>query len=435
MSDSKKNRHVFYAVKARQRDFVLYLTTLKGEALKGLCEGLRSPESREQPIGKDSAQIISGAKEFVEAVSASEFATEVSKIEADSYGDDNPYQRFIDDARVKSIAAYLQEDFALVPNGVVLVIVEDVEFQVKETRNFARIILNWDGGVPLQIIDGQHRVEGLKRLLAEGHSEFGNFDLPVCLLVDLPFYLQAELFAVINGKQKPVPRSRIYDLLGYRPIEDKLLREKAYRGELAIHRFCHLAIRVLNNSQKSPWHEKIKMRGAGPGVVTQAAMVDHLAALVTPKMDSRRITTFPVLYRYFRGGDLVGLAKICVIYFLGIARAWPDYWKSSHDLQKCLFGKTSGVAVMFMVLHDLSLLEDGPENLTVEKTEAYWKKAPQERITRPPAGGSRGFQLEWYRGIMEAMIGKDYVAKISEAAEENRPRLLAERALFAREFK
>jgi DGQHR domain-containing protein len=433
MSDSKTNRHVFYAVKAQQRDFALYLTTVKGKALKGLCEGLRPPESREQPIGKDSAQIISGAKEFVEAVSTSEFATEVSKIEADSYGDDNPYQRFIDEARVKSIAAYLQEDFALVPNGVVLVVAEDVEFEVKETRNFARIILNWNGSVPLQIIDGQHRVEGLKRLLAEGRNEFGDFDLPVCLLVDLPFYLQAELFAVINGKQKPVPRSRIYDLLGYRPIEDKLLREKAYQGELAIHRFCHLVIRVLNNSQKSPWHEKVKMRGAGPGVVTQAAMVDHLASLVTPKKDSRRIATFPVLYKYFRGGDLVGLAKICVIYFLGIAKAWPDFWKSGDDLRKCLFGKTSGVAVMFMVLHDLCLLEDGPENLTVEKVESYWRKAPQERIIKPPAGGSRGFQLEWYRAIMEAMVGKDYMVKISEAVGRNRPRLLTEKALFARE--
>jgi DGQHR domain-containing protein len=357
----------------------------------------------------------------------------VSKIEADSYGDDNPYQRFIDDARVKSIAAYLQEDFALVPNGVVLVIAEDATFEVKETSHFARIILNWNGSVPLQIIDGQHRVEGLKRLLDDGHNEFGNFDLPVCLLVDLPFYLQAELFAVINGKQKPVPRSRIYDLLGYRPIEDKFLRERAYQGELAIHRFCHLAIRVLNNSQKSPWHGKIKMRGAGPGVVTQAAMVDHLAGLVTPKRDSSRIATFPVMYKYFRAGDLVGLAKICVIYFLGIARAWPDFWKSSQDLQKCLFGKTSGVAVMFMVLHDLCLLEGGPEMLTMEKTESYWRKAPLERITKPPAGGSRGFQLEWYRAIMETMVGKDYIARIGEAAEKNRPRLLTEKALFARE--
>ena len=238
---------------------------------------------------------------------------------------------------------------------------------------------------------------------------------------------------MINGKQKPVPRSRIYDLLGYRPIEDKILREKAYRGELAIHRFCHLAVRVLNNSQKSPWHNRIKMRGAGLGVVTQAAMVDHLASLVIPKRNSRRITTFPVLYKYFRGGDLVGLAKICVIYFLGIAKAWPDHWKSSHVLQNCLFGKTSGVAVMFMVLHDLCLLKGGPEMLTVEIIESYWRKAPLDRITKPPAGGSRGFQLEWYRAIMEAIVGKDYVAQIGEAGEKSRPRLLAEKALFARE--
>lgn len=427
-----RRKHAFYAVKVQQRDFVLYLSAVKGSDLSYLCEGLSSPESRERPVDGDASQMAVDAKEFVDAVSASEFASEVERIEGESYGDDNPYQRLIDEARVKTIAAYLQEDFALVPNGVVLAVDEKVACEVRERKHFARITLDWEGGVPLRIIDGQHRVEGLKLAMSSGHSEFGDFELPVCILIDLPFYLQAELFAVINGKQKPVPRSRIYDLLGYRPIKDKLLREKAYKGELAVHRYCHLAVRVLNSSQKSPWHSRIKMRGAGQGVVTQAAMVDHLARLVTPKKNSSRISTFPILYKYFRAGDLVGLAKVCVIYFLGVTKAWPEQWHSEEALKACFFGKTSGVAVLFMVLHDLSLLEGGPERLTVEKVASYWERAPADRVSRAPAGGSRGFQLEWYRAIMEKMVGVDFVGKVGSAAEAQRPRLLAEKALFGK---
>ncbi len=254
--------------------------------------------------------------------------------------------------------------------------------------------------------------------------------MPVCLLLELPFYLQAELFAVINGKQKPVPRSRIYDLLGYRPIKNTELREKAYKGELAIHRFCHLAVRVLNNTQKSPWHNRIKMRGSSPGIVTQAAMVDHLASLLIPKKNFLRVLNFPLLYRYFKAGDLLGFSKVCVIYFLGIANAWPDIWKNDEKLKATLFGKTSGVAVMFMILHDLALLEDGAEFLTVEKVEKYWKNAPLDRINKPPQGGSRGYQLEWYRAIMEKIVGADYLGKIATAREKIRGKMKNEGGLF-----
>lgn len=44
------------------------------------------------------------------------------------------------------------------------------------------------------------------------------------------------MFAVINGRQKQVSRSRIYDLLGYMPIKDPAMKERAYKGEMAIHR-------------------------------------------------------------------------------------------------------------------------------------------------------------------------------------------------------
>jgi hypothetical protein len=242
--------------------------------------------------------------------------------------------------------------------------------------------------------------------------------------------MQAEIFAIINGKQTKVPRSRIYDLLGYRPIQDSSLKERAYRGELAINRFCHLAVRVLNSSKKSPWFRRIKMRGAGPGVVTQAAMVDHLATLVVPKKDSKRLSTFPVLYTYFKESDLVGLAKTCVIYFMGIAQAWPDIWQDDDALKSSLFGKTNGVAVMFMILHDMIVLAGGPEHLQFEQIRDYWKQAPQSRINNPPAGGSRSYQIEWYRAIMNQIFGAEFREKVNAAADILRERLRRSGALF-----
>jgi DGQHR domain-containing protein len=435
MSNPPNRSHVFYAVKVKQRDFVIYLSQIKGADLFRLCEPLRSPDSREKPIGNEKEQVVNDAKGFVEAISTSEFASEVSRIETESYGDDNPYQRFIDESRVTSIANYLKEEFALVPNSVVLAVGESVACDVKEKIHFARIKIDWVEGVPLSIIDGQHRVAGLESLLKNGPTVFDDFELPVCILTDVPFYLQAELFAVINGKQKPVSRSRIYDLLGYRPVSDPLLREKAYKGELAIHRFCHLAVRVLNNAKTSPWHERIKMRGAGPGVVTQAAMVDNLARLVTPKKNVSTVLTFPVLCKYFKKNDLIGLSRVCIIYFLGIAKARPDLWGDDKMLRDSLFGKTTGVAIMLTVMHDLCILEGGPDNITVEKVEQYWRKAPADRINTPPAGGSRGIQQQWYDAIMKQMVGPDYLLRLKASVDQIRPKLLEEGALYSKKMK
>jgi DGQHR domain-containing protein len=186
MNNGKPQSHTFFSVRVIQRDFTLYLSSLKASDLHRLCEGLRPPESRELPLGNDVGQVTKDAAEFVAAVSASHFAAEVSEIEADPYGEDNPYQRLIDEARVRSIAAYLREEFALMPNGVVLAVSEKTTCTIREKKRFAALRLEWDEGLPTNIIDGQHRVEGLKLLLKDGFPDFDDFELPVCILVDLP---------------------------------------------------------------------------------------------------------------------------------------------------------------------------------------------------------------------------------------------------------
>ena len=230
-------------------------------------------------------------------------------------------------------------------------------------------------------------------------------------------------------RQKQVSRSRIYDLLGYMPIQDPATKEQAYKGEIAIHRFCHHVVRVLNTSTKSPWHNRIKMRGSGEGIVTQAAFVTDLAHLVAPRKDKPKLARLPVFFAYFVTGDLVAFSKVCIIYFLGIARAWPEHWATDAQLKTSLFGKTNGIAVMFLILHDLILLAGGPERLDVEAVRQAWAKAPQERIDNPPKGGSRGHQAEWYQALMTAMIGPDYLNQVDAGAERLRPELRATKAL------
>jgi len=50
-------------------------------------------------------------------------------------------------------------------------------------------------------------------------------------------------------------------------------------------------------------------------------------------------------------------------------------------------------------------------------------KSSAGRIDRPPSGGSRGYQAEWYEAMMTEMVGEDFTEQVAAAAEPVRRRL------------
>jgi len=437
--NNEAHKTEFYGIAVVQRDFCFYLAALPASEILPLCSGWRdNRDARSMLLRSENLDEKSGEK-FVDAVQSStfamaeldrkEFEEEADQIGQSSYEESKPFQRLINETRVNKIGAYLREEDALMPNPVILATQDETSVEVEPEGSVSKITLTWTGDKqPISIIDGQHRIEALRKLINDGYADFTNFMVPFSLMIDAPYYMKAELFAVINGRQKAVNRSLIYDLLGYLPIRNQDTRDKIYKSEVAVHRFCHKVVKVLNLSSRSPWHSMIKMRGSGTGVVSQAAFVDHLAELVQPR--SRRASTLPVLYTYFRDNDLIGLSKVCVLYFLGIKKAWPQYWESETTLRNCLFGKTNGIVVMFKILHDLIILAGGPEQINESMVEEHWKKAPEDRIQHPPAGGGRKYQKEWYEAIMEQIIDEESRALLAEKREQERRRLLEVGGLF-----
>ncbi len=405
----------------QQKDVTFYLSAISAKQLIELCSGLRVSPYRETSLDEIGVQKLDDAQKLVRSLGDSAFAKEVMAAQATSYDEEDPYQRILDKARVKDIARYLLEEDSILPNSIILAVREEVE--VSFEKDTSTLVLEWEAESteqPFSIIDGQHRVEGVKLLAAELPD---GYQLAVTILADLPFYVQAELFSVINGRQKPVSRSRIYDLLGYMPILTPETRCQAYLGEMAVHRFCHHAVKVLNTSSKSPWRNRVKMRGTGEGVVTQAAIVDHLAAYLVPKKERDDMRYLPVLYPYFKASEMVGLARLLVMYFVGINLAWPDFWKENELLKGCLFGKTNGIAVMFAILHDLIAEAGGVESLKIDIVRERWAAVPIEIIRTPPPGGSKGYQAEVITKVLGAMFGKDHDQSVREKLAALKPAL------------
>ncbi len=428
-SSTKSSAGPFGVIEIAQKGSRFLVCSIAARDLSRLCGGLASSPARStspDSLGISNAKDI---KALVTAVESPAFALEVSQLQADIYQAEDPYQRVLDRSRAKAISNYLKTEDALLPNGIILAANDGVDIQVRNHE----VIFEWDAEElpqPFNIIDGQHRVEGLKLLAADNDDQYGGFQVPATILIDLPFYSQAELFATINGEQKKVSKSQIFDLLGYKPVEDVKLREQAYLSEMHIQRFCHHAIKVLNASQKSPWHLRIKMRGSGEGVVTQAAFVDHLSELCAPKKARQHARFIPVLYHFLKNDDLAGIARLLLIYFIGVRHAKPKFWETNESLQKCLFGKTNGVVVLLWVLHDMICLAGGVDKLSIENVSKYWRNVPDIQIETVPKGGSKGYQTEVFEAMAPHLFGKDHRVNLTKAMEPIKQDLIESAGLF-----
>ena len=427
---SAKQAGPFAVVQVVQRDNRFFICSIPASQLAALCGGLSCAPTRSTSPDVLGISTTEDVRELVSAIESSAFGAEVKRVQSESYQEEEPYQRLLDRTRAKAIAGYLQGEDVILPNGIILAANDGVDVELADGNT---MLLKWDDvdmHYPLNIIDGQHRVEGLKILVDESPQEFAEFGVPAALLIDLPFYAQAELFAVINGEQKKVNKSQIFDLLGYRPIADAALKGMAYRGEMAIQRFCHHAVKVLNTSKRSPWENMIKMRGSGGGVVTQAALVDHLAAYCSPKKDRPGLRYAPVLFSFFKDGDLVGISRFLLIYFIGIKEAKPSFWGSEAALRASLFGKTNGIVVLFAILHDLVCIEGGVSRVTVGRVADHWRKVSDQVIASPPRGGSKGYQKEVIAEVLSQMFDGDAEEKVLKGVADLRGELKSQGALI-----
>ena len=210
-------------------------------------------------------------------------ATQVASIAASktrkSYNDSSGIQRKLDPHRIKSIAEFCKTKNAMFPTPIILSASSDY-FVINEEENTLTIpTISEDENKFCSIVDGQHRLEGLKE-----SGVIDNFELLVSFVFDTDPSRDAFLFSIINGNQKPVSRSLIYDLYG-------LSRSRT------VEKTCNKIMRALNGEDfdiKSELSGKIKMLGykdefSQNGIVSQAAMIKNLMKLITDKSERDNI--------------------------------------------------------------------------------------------------------------------------------------------------
>jgi DGQHR domain-containing protein len=232
----------------------------------------------------------------------------------------NGIQREINETRVRGIAEYCEDPDAIFPTPIILSgKSECVKFDYEKNE----IIFNENvikTGNLFSVVDGQHRLEGIKRSKKEDY-----FKLPVIIIFDTNNEQDAYLFSVINGNQKPVSKSLVYDLFDL-------------SSDRSVEKSCNYIVRSLNSTKDSPLYKSIKMLGvkssdAPNAKVSQATIIRNLIPFISKdsskdnlalkigtaleKLDSNKFifrelfikveesTIYQILFNYFKAFNLV----------------------------------------------------------------------------------------------------------------------------------
>lgn len=178
--------------------------------------------------------------------------------------DDKGYQRLLNTARAKKLADYIlkgqDRSDAFLPTSVLLATDKSIPFN--EQDHTIEIDTKLVG--PFSVVDGQHRLEGLK-MAAQKDARVLDFEVPVNVAINLPHIAQMCHFLIVNTTQKSIDQSvaqriiaRLTDALDVEdmPSLPKWILNTVEKGE--VDKALKYVI-YLNETSDSPWKGKILM--------------------------------------------------------------------------------------------------------------------------------------------------------------------------------
>lgn len=177
------------------------------------------------------------------------------------------YQRLLNKTRARKLADYIvtgqEKQDAFLPTSIFLA-TDKTEQSISFNEANNTIEIDLYQVCPFYVVDGQHRIEGLK-LAAEKNEQVLDFEVPVNIAMGLDEISQMAHFYMVNTLQKSVDDSvgqriiaritDMYEVENTPSLPRSILRlvEKGEVGKSIEY------IEYLNEQPDSPWFGKIKM--------------------------------------------------------------------------------------------------------------------------------------------------------------------------------
>ncbi|MEM2260747.1 MAG: DGQHR domain-containing protein [Candidatus Methanomethylicaceae archaeon] len=207
------------------------------------------------------------------------------------------YQRPPLERRLKpgkgSIVEYILKELGVFPTSVLLNIRGEIKFmeneKITENVSIGKLIL--PENEKLWIIDGQHRIEALKRTVRE-KPELEDYPLPVSILNlrDPDRFEEMLLFYIVNSRQKRIPTDVAYRHLQamiekvkieekHKWVKEAILGPSQERQGIAAE-----IVDYLDENEESPFYNKIIFLGEEPErgkLIEDSVMIRYISKLLT----------------------------------------------------------------------------------------------------------------------------------------------------------
>lgn len=263
-------------------------------------------------------------------------------------------QRPLSPSRVKELGSYVNLVDATFPTSILLHIEpEDVHFeQSKDNNKLGTLKIAFRNNVA-KVLDGQHRIEGLRVCKYTP----GDFELNVTIFVGMDIEDQAITFATINKTQTKVNKSLVADLYAFAKT-----RSPQKTG--------HVIVRALDQKKDGPFYEKIKILGTAEDkekeTITQATFVENIIKYIsgnkTRAMEDRdlyRRGLYPpqasdtdskklIFRKIFINEEDEKIAKIINNYFSAVRDKWPNAWNQVRP--NMILNKSTGFVALMKFL-------------------------------------------------------------------------------------
>jgi DGQHR domain-containing protein len=284
-------------------------------------------------------------------------------------------QRPRNEKRIAEIAKYVMTEDACFPTAVVLSVNGNcAEFNDKKHELTLHSYLDADDENDIikyneiaNVLDGQHRIEGLR----ESNFE-GQFEINVSIFIDIDIADQAYIFSTINLAQTKVNKSLVYDLFS---LAKKRSPQKT----------CHNIAVALDKNSDSPFYEKIKRLGRTTEgrfneTITQATFVQSLLKYISDdpivdrnvymkgsklKLKSANELQSLIFANMFIEENDLGITDVIWNYFNAIKNRWPEAWDYSG--KGIMLNKTNGFKACMRFLRPVYLHLTSPGKIPSSK--------------------------------------------------------------------
>ncbi len=321
----------------------------------------------DQPIGEF----------YIGAIDSRELNS-IATAEVREFLDGNPQdiggiQRQLSSKRVKEISEYVNFDFATFPTSIIIAL-DERSVEIRKipscTGLYELVIDDFRGDddeviIPLHnaalIIDGQHRLAGLKAL-----SKGRNFEINVSIFVGADLADKAEIFSTVNLAQTKVNKSLVCDLFDY-------------ASKSSPFKMAHDVVVALDTDIGGPFEGKIKRLGiVTPGrdaeTLSQATVVEGILRHMPPNPSRERNKGFLglslnrepgeswqryIFASFYRAGDSSGIFAVCSNYFAAVQARWPTAWDDNE--KGFILNRTNGYNALIRFLQDayISVAKEG----------------------------------------------------------------------------